>query len=134
MFEHHHFQGRSWDAWPKSIHTWLGWNNDCFSSIQLRQFDGVMFHEHHNFEGAAMWVGCGGSGPVVCTLPAIDQWWNDHVTSVLIGGCVRLTLHEQANHQGRRWTVGGEVHIDNLSAFGWNDVVSSITIERFCSV
>jgi hypothetical protein len=80
------------------------------------------FYEHANFQGRQICLGAGQN------VGLLDPSWNDRVSSAQIPPGLHATICEHANFAGR--CVPLDRSIGNLSEIGFNDKVSSISVDR----
>jgi hypothetical protein len=83
----------------------------------------VCFYEHVNFTGRRF---CLGDGESRRNLGEVD--FNDTISSVSVPPGLRTTVCEHSEFRGRCMTFDRSV--ENFVAIGFNDQVSSVTVER----
>ena len=84
----------------------------------------VSLYKHSNKQGDSVSVGEGDN-----PRGDLGDDGNDNVTSLFVPAGYKLTLYRDSNFSGDTQTFTGEIYVDNLRDYGFNDRVSSFKVE-----
>ncbi|NEQ44992.1 MAG: hypothetical protein F6K00_16095 [Leptolyngbya sp. SIOISBB] len=84
----------------------------------------VSLYKHSNKRGDSLSVGEGDYDR-----GDLGDVGNDNVTSLFVPAGYKLTLYRDSNFSGDTQTFTGEIYVDNLRDYGFNDRVSSFKVE-----